>query len=125
MKKVSDIISEIALASQEQAAGIEQVNKAVSEMDKVTQENAALVEQAAAASQSMDTLSSGLSDRMNYFKIGDQVEAPMGHGVAPASKTVAPLRSPSRAKPEAAGSNANYHGVSGKRVSGGDEWEEF
>ncbi|MBM7422584.1 methyl-accepting chemotaxis protein [Spongiibacter marinus] len=125
VKKVSDIISEIALASQEQAAGIEQVNKAVSEMDKVTQENAALVEQAAAASQSMDTLSSGLSDRMNYFKIGDQAEAPMGHGVAPASKTVAPLRSPSRAKPEAAGSNANYHGVSGKRVSGGDEWEEF
>jgi methyl-accepting chemotaxis protein len=68
VKKVSDIIAEIALASQEQASGIEQVNKAIAEMDKVTQENAALVEQAAAASQSMDSLSRGLSDQMTYFR---------------------------------------------------------
>ena len=54
MKKVTDIVAEIAAASQEQSAGIEQVNKAVMQMDEVTQQNAALVEQASAAAASMD-----------------------------------------------------------------------
>ena len=53
VKKVSDIVAEIAAASREQSSGIEQVNKAVMQMDEMTQQNAALVEQATAASQSM------------------------------------------------------------------------
>jgi methyl-accepting chemotaxis protein len=53
VKKVADIIAEISAASQEQATGIEQVNKAIMQMDQITQQNAALVEEAAAASQSM------------------------------------------------------------------------
>ena len=44
VRRVSDIIGEIAAASQEQSSGIDQVNKAVSQMDEVTQQNAALVE---------------------------------------------------------------------------------
>src|SRR6266700_1095693 len=53
VKRVTDIVSEIAAASHEQSSGIEQVGKAVMQMDEVTQQNAALVEQAAAASQSI------------------------------------------------------------------------
>jgi methyl-accepting chemotaxis protein len=52
IKKVSDIVAEMAAASREQASGIEQVNKAILQMDQVTQQNAALVEQTAAASHS-------------------------------------------------------------------------
>ncbi|HTV95473.1 MAG TPA: methyl-accepting chemotaxis protein [Steroidobacteraceae bacterium] len=52
-KKVTQIVAEIAAASREQAAGIEQVNKAITSMDQTTQQNAALVEEAAAASQSI------------------------------------------------------------------------
>jgi methyl-accepting chemotaxis protein len=52
VKHVTDIIAEITAASQEQSAGIEQVNQAIIEMDGVTQQNAALVEEAAAAAQS-------------------------------------------------------------------------
>ena len=53
VKKVTDIVSEIAAASAEQAAGIDEVNKAVTSMDEVTQNNAAVVEQASAAAQSL------------------------------------------------------------------------
>jgi len=46
VKKVSDIVAEIAAASREQSLGIAQVNRAVLQMDELTQQNAALVEQA-------------------------------------------------------------------------------
>ncbi|TSA55593.1 MAG: hypothetical protein D4R45_02085, partial [Planctomycetaceae bacterium] len=53
--KVSELVGEIASGSNEQAAGIEQVNKAVTEMDKVTQSNAASAEESASASEEMNT----------------------------------------------------------------------
>jgi len=53
IKKVNDIVAEIAVSTREQSAGIVQVNKAVMQMDEATQQNAALVEQTAAASQSI------------------------------------------------------------------------
>ena len=59
VKKVSDIVAEIAAASREQSSGIEQVNRAVVQMDELTQQNAALVEQATAASQSMSGTGTG------------------------------------------------------------------
>ncbi len=54
VKRVTDIMSEIAAASVEQSSGIEQVNQAVVNMDEVTQQNAALVEEAAAAAESLE-----------------------------------------------------------------------
>jgi methyl-accepting chemotaxis protein len=64
VKKVSDIVAEIAAASREQSLGIEQVGRAIMQMDELTQQNAALVEQATAASQSMTTEASGLNEMM-------------------------------------------------------------
>lgn len=72
VKKVSDIIAEIAAASQEQSAGIDQVNKAVMQMDEVTQQNAALVEEAAAASEAMDEQAQGLKKLIAFFKVDEQ-----------------------------------------------------
>ena len=71
VKKVTDIISEIAASSQEQANGIEQVNSAVMQMDETTQQNAALVEEATAASISMQEQAQGLDQLVGQFKIGD------------------------------------------------------
>ena len=68
VKKVSDIVVEIAAASQEQSSGIEQVNKAIMLMDQITQENAALVEQAAAASQSMSDQARRLTELMEHYR---------------------------------------------------------
>jgi len=70
VKKVSDIIAEIAAASQEQSSGIHQVNKAVTQMDEMTQQNAALVEEATAASEEMSRQASSLKDQMNFFYLG-------------------------------------------------------
>ncbi len=67
--RVTDIMSEISAASQEQSAGIEQVNQAVVQMDQVTQQNAALVEEAAAAAASLEEQAARLSQAVSVFKL--------------------------------------------------------
>ncbi len=69
VKQVADIMSEIAAASAEQSAGIEQVNLAIVQMDEVTQQNAALVEEAAAAASSMQDQASRLTQTVAFFKM--------------------------------------------------------
>jgi methyl-accepting chemotaxis protein len=69
VKRVTDIMSEISAASNEQSAGIEQVNQAITQMDTVTQQNAALVEEAAAASDSMQEQAAALGVAMNTFRL--------------------------------------------------------
>jgi methyl-accepting chemotaxis protein len=71
VKKVSDIVAEIAAASREQSSGIEQVNKAIMQMDSMTQQNAALVEQATAASQSMADQARDLTTMMERYQVND------------------------------------------------------
>jgi methyl-accepting chemotaxis protein len=53
VKRVTDIMAEISVASVEQGAGIGQVNMAISQMDQVTQQNASLVEEVAPAASSL------------------------------------------------------------------------
>ena len=71
VKKVSDIVAEIAAASREQSAGIGQVNQAVLQMDELTQQNAALVEQATSASQDMAHEAHALHEMMGAYRLGD------------------------------------------------------
>jgi methyl-accepting chemotaxis protein len=85
--RVTDIMSEIASASAEQTAGIEQINVAITEMDGVTQANAALVDQAAAAAGSMQEQARALSEVVGVFKLHA--------GAAPGSTVV--RRPPARA----------------------------
>ena len=66
VKKVTDIVGEIAAASAEQSVGIDQVNKAVVELDELTQQNSALVEEAAAASESMGEQADDLNQMMAF-----------------------------------------------------------
>ena len=70
MTKATDVMAEIALASREQATGIEQVNEALTSMDEATQQNAAMVEEATAASQSLLEGARGLDRMLSRFKIG-------------------------------------------------------
>ena len=119
VKKVSDIIAEIAAASQEQSAGIEQVNKAITQMDEVTQQNAALVEQAAAASESLNDQAQALDELMTFFKSdeGQTHAAPPRRAAAPAKAAAA---APSRRRP------ASRPRVEPAPQSDEDsEWEEF
>ncbi|WP_286010034.1 methyl-accepting chemotaxis protein [Larsenimonas salina] len=69
VQRVSDLMSEISAASNEQTRGIEQVNTAVTQMDQVTQQNAALVEEAAAAAASLQDQARQMNERINQFKL--------------------------------------------------------
>ncbi|MFQ5660203.1 MAG: methyl-accepting chemotaxis protein [Gammaproteobacteria bacterium] len=127
VKKVSDIIAEIAAASEEQATGIDQVNKAVMEMDKMTQENAALVEETTAAGEAMDDQAKGLVDLMGFFNASDE---PGQQGLTSERRTA---KRPWHGKQQTAakkGTSAKKKPAAKKAATaaaaGGDEeWEEF
>jgi methyl-accepting chemotaxis protein len=70
VKRVADIVLEITAASQEQASGIDQVNKAVASLDDVTQQNAALVEEAASAAQSLLEEAQRLDELVSKYNVG-------------------------------------------------------
>ena len=84
---VADIISGTATASQEQIAGIEQVNQAVGQMDEITQQNAALVEQAAAAAESLREQAIKLTELVGVFKLVQGGHIPVRHETRTSTKT--------------------------------------
>jgi methyl-accepting chemotaxis protein len=89
VRGISQTMADIALASNEQSAGIDQINHAVSEMDQVTQQNAALVEQAAAAAAALSEQAIELERVAGRFKLTQ----------AQAAVRPAPLFAQSSAKP--------------------------
>jgi methyl-accepting chemotaxis protein len=113
VKRVADIMSEIAAASAEQSSGIDQVNQAVTQMDEVTQQNAALVEQAAAAAESLEEQAATLSDTVANFRLDSDRHAPTAR--RPSSQIV-PQHKP---LPRPATSFAK------SLVRNNDEWLEF
>jgi methyl-accepting chemotaxis protein len=146
VKRVTDIMSDIAAASAEQSAGIEQVNLSIIEMDGMTQQNAALVEQAAAAFQSLQDQAAELQRVVSIFKLAAGEEAPLAEPVAPAAsvstavatRAVAArpakpqLRKAASARPaakaEAGAAPAADKAPASKKVAAtaaSDDWEEF
>jgi methyl-accepting chemotaxis protein len=100
VKKVSDIVAEIAAASREQSEGINQVNKALLQMDDMTQQNAALVEQASAAAEAIDAQSQELEHQVQFFKIMQVENKPrsLGQGIHSVSQNKARLESGGKEK---------------------------
>ncbi len=85
IKKVSDIVAEIAAASREQATGLDQINTAIGNMDEITQRNAALVEETTASAQSLASQATELADLVGFFKL--DTKAPAIPGANPGPKT--------------------------------------
>jgi methyl-accepting chemotaxis protein len=141
VKKVSDIVAEIAAASREQSAGIGQVNSAVLQMDELTQQNAALVEQATSASQTMADEAHALYELMGGYQLGDQVRPTQASALTavaatagrhPASEASAdskqdkPTPPVGRRSPTRASSRAPGHAQSAAAaVVDDNEWQEF
>jgi methyl-accepting chemotaxis protein len=69
VQRMTDFIADISAASQEQSAGIEQVNHAITQMDEGTQQNAALVEEASAAARSLEQQASQLVETVAAFRV--------------------------------------------------------
>ncbi|WP_449545504.1 methyl-accepting chemotaxis protein [Lelliottia amnigena] len=103
VKRVTDIMLEIAAASDEQSRGIVQVSQAISEMDKVTQQNASLVEEASAAAASLEEQGARLTEAVGAFRL---------NGVAPSRS----------AKPSALAQSTPLRPAV---ADGGDNWETF
>jgi methyl-accepting chemotaxis protein len=128
VKRVTDIMSEITAASQEQSSGIEQVNQAITQMDEVTQQNAALVEEAAAAASSLSDEAQNLAKAVAVFRVGHVEQPQAAHSVAAPTKPAhaAPLvdrrgpkaAAPARAQPAAAPAAVKASGTD-------DQWQEF
>ncbi|EHH3455770.1 Tar ligand binding domain-containing protein [Salmonella enterica] len=70
--RVTDIMGEIASASDEQSRGIDQVALAVSEMDRVTQQNASLVQESAAAAAALEEQASRLTQAVSAFRLASR-----------------------------------------------------
>jgi methyl-accepting chemotaxis protein len=117
IRRVTDIMGEITVASQEQTGGIEQVNQAIGQMDEVTQQNAALVEESAAAAESMRDQAGKLAQVVSVFKLDRVAATPAPRSrpvaaaaVAPKARAIAapPLKRAARTQP-----------------AGADQWERF
>lgn len=83
--KVTDLIGEIATASNEQADGITQVNVGLSQIDQVTQQNTASAEEGAAAAEELSSQSAHLKSLMENFRIKGAMPTEI-HVTAPAAQ---------------------------------------
>ncbi|WP_165710428.1 methyl-accepting chemotaxis protein [Stenotrophomonas maltophilia] len=123
VQRVTDIMAEISAASQEQSAGIEQVNQTVVQMDETTQQNAALVEEATAAARAMEDQAAQLADAVAIFRLDNQVSAAVkavAERVEPARITpVARPQPTSTPTPVRRSSNASTFAASDS------DWQEF
>ncbi len=146
IQRVADIMGEITAASQEQTAGIEQINQAISQMDNVTQQNASLVEEAAAASEALQEQAVKLSDLVSLFRVegvqarvapAQLAKKPAVAAPKPAPKAApkaapqaapkaAAQRTPMLARPQPAPMQAPLRPAAKVALPAGDgDWEEF
>lgn len=87
IKKVTEVVSDIAHASVEQSTGIDQINKALAQMDEVTQQNSALVEENAATAKTLEHQAQSMDERVAFFRLRQQV-TPKSEGSAMEGKEV-------------------------------------
>ena len=88
--KVSDFVEEIAVATDEQAKGIAQVNRAVAEMDKVVQQSAASAEESSSTAEELSSQSQVLAGMVGRFQLAGETT----RGAPPAPAPV--VRTPSK-----------------------------
>ncbi|WP_300759908.1 methyl-accepting chemotaxis protein [Janthinobacterium sp.] len=137
VRRVTDIMSEIASASQEQSAGIAQVNLSIIEMDGMTQQNASLVEEAAAAAQSLQDQAAELAHVVSIFKLVEGEEKPAAYVPVQAEPKAAPVvarkpaaalrpvKSLARKTEESAPAAPAPAPKRAAATTSNDEWEEF
>ncbi len=121
VRRVTDIMSEITAASQEQSSGIEEIGRAIMQMDEMTQQNAALVEEAAAAAESLQEQSAGLAQVVSVFKLNEQ------QGAAPVRKGIdVTLRAPKTSNVKhISAPRKNPKMVANTKSVDADNWEQF
>ncbi len=124
VQRVTDIMAEISAASQEQSAGIEQVNQTVVQMDETTQQNAALVEEATAAARAMEEQAGQLADAVAIFRLDNQVSAAM-KAVAARVEPVHVAAAVARPRPAPTPAPVRRSSNASTFVASDSDWQEF
>jgi len=93
IRKVDELVTEVAAASHEQSQGITQINLAVGQMDKVTQSNAASAEESASASEELDAQAKSLKKT-----VGDLLGLIGGHHPSKTDRLTASIPTPSESR---------------------------
>lgn len=127
IKRVNDIMAEIAAASLEQSTGIDEISKAVNQMDEMTQQNAALVEQAAAAAESLLAQAEQLNEHVAKFKLDDAEEPRVAikSSKPVVTRQVNMKKPPVIAAPKRPAKSGKPVKALPKAPPGDDEWESF
>ncbi|MDC6167127.1 methyl-accepting chemotaxis protein [Paucibacter sp. XJ19-41] len=131
VKRVTDLIGEIASAATEQRDGIAQVNVAVTNLDHMTQQNAALVEESAAAAQSLREQSARLAEVVSVFKVDQQfqaraaITAPSPKPITKSAPRPAPVAARKPAPPKPVARPAPVPAPKASPAPTTDEWESF
>ncbi|MDQ6973670.1 MAG: methyl-accepting chemotaxis protein, partial [Mariprofundaceae bacterium] len=121
VQKVTDIIAEIAAASQEQSQGVDQINKAMTQLDSAVQQNAALVEETAASSANLDQESNDLLGLVDNFDLGEGQ-----HHIKPSHQRSPIKTAPARSTPVSRSPRPTAAPqASSKPVLDDDVWQEF
>ena len=124
VKRVTDIMAEIAAASREQLSGIEQVNAAVMQMDQATQQNAALVEEAAASASSLEEQAAKLVEGISTFKVANAKGGRRRSEVPPAESQRPRGERAHARQPVPALRNGNGHSKE-RAIDDAGDWERF
>ena len=119
-RRVAEIITEIASASQEQKQGINQINNAITEMDNITQQNASLVEEHGRCERDMANQAAGLARSVAQFRVEEDADATGSFALSPAAP--AP-RHYASASPKGAAVAARSERAAA--AGGEEEWKEF
>ena len=122
IKRVNDIMSEIAAASNEQSTGIEEVSTAVSQMDEMTQQNAALVEEAAAAAESLQSQADQLNRSVGQFRLSAESESVNSVRAAPRISHSSGANVPAK---QSAPKKTSTKKLSPPKSNADDGWESF
>jgi len=112
VKRVTDLIGEIASGAIEQSSGIAQINEAVTQMDHFTQQNAALVEEAAASAASLKEQAQRLAETVSVFKLSGAQTQQVIRSAQTTAKAAIPVAKPFKATKVAAKGDS-------------DDWQEF
>ena len=82
IRKTSDLVQEIASASQEQSSGVAQINGAMGQLNQTTQQNASASEELAATAEELGAQANELQQTMTFFKLDDNTRRAPGASVA-------------------------------------------
>lgn len=105
VKRVTEIVGEIAAASSEQSLGVDQVNSAITQMDQVTQSNSAQTEELSSTAQTLSGQAARLLELVSTFTLGNSRSTNCGDAHQPSPRS-APYAATTGRRPAAPAARA-------------------